>query len=300
MRFGRFTGAGELSLRALRGDDIWCQLFSEPSAGSDLAALRLRAERDGDAWVLNGQKIWISVAQYARYGLVLARSDWDAPKHAGLTAFMVDLGTPGVEVRPIKQITGHSHFNEVFFSDARIPDEWRLGAPGEGWKVALSTLANERYATGEAPGPHVADLIRLARLYPAHAPAFEDRAVRQKLAELMVREEGLKYARLRIISAASRGEAPGPEASIGKLVSSALLQDIVALGLDILDAAGIIADGDNAPMHAWFQQAYFYAPATRIAGGADEVLRNIIAERVLGLPADRSEGRTAPFNARKT
>lgn len=297
MRFGRRDDAAELAVRALRGDDVWCQLFSEPGAGSDLASLRLRAERDGDAWVLNGQKTWISVAQYARYGLLLARSDWSAPKHAGLTAFMIDLHAPGIEVRPIKQITGHHHFNEVFFSNARIPDQWRLGDAGAGWKVALSTLANERYATGEAPAPHLADLVRLASAFPAEKPAIEDAAVRQRIAELCVRAEGLKYARLRMITAISRGETPGPEASIGKLVSSGLLQEITALGLDILDQAGVVADASISPMHALFQEAHLYAPATRIAGGADEILRNIIAERVLGLPADKSEDRSKPFSA---
>ncbi|HVV34242.1 MAG TPA: acyl-CoA dehydrogenase family protein, partial [Vitreimonas sp.] len=288
MRFGRRGDKAELAHRALRGDDIWCQLFSEPGAGSDLASLRLRATREGDDWVLDGQKIWISVAQYARYGLLLARSDQQASKHAGLTAFMVDLHAPGVEVRPIRQITGHAHFNEVFFTGARVPDLWRLGDPGEGWKVALSTLSTERYATGEAPGPHLADLIALARAYPEDRPAIEDAAVRQRIADLCVRSEGLKHARARMITAASRGESPGPEASIGKLVSSALLNDIVSLGLEILGPAGVIAEKDVAPLHGWFQDAFFYAPATRIAGGTDEILRNIIAERVLGLPTEKS------------
>ncbi|MGE0741989.1 MAG: acyl-CoA dehydrogenase family protein [Hyphomonadaceae bacterium] len=283
MRFGRMGGKADLATRALRGDDIWCQLFSEPGAGSDVAALTLRADRDGEEWVLNGQKTWISVAKHAHYGLLLARSDRSAQKHAGLTAFMIDLRTPGIDVRPIRQITGYSHFNEVFFADARVPDLWRLGDIGAGWKVALSTLANERYATGEAPGPHVGDLIALATKYPDEAPAIQSESVRERLADLYTRAEGLRFARLRMITAIARGEAPGPEASIGKLVSSALLQDIVATGLDILGGA----DKAASPMHAWFQDAYLYAPATRIAGGTDEILLNIIAERVLGLPTDR-------------
>ncbi len=282
---------------ALRGEEVWCQLFSEPAGGSDLAGLRTRAVRDGDDWVINGQKIWTSGAHFSDFGILVTRSDPNVPKHAGLTFFFLDMKSPGVEVRPIKQISGTSNFNEVFFTDVRIPDAQRLGKVGEGWKVSLTTLMNERLAVGDAPGPDIDDIFALVRgLELDGEPAIRNAAVREKLADWYVQAQGLKYTKFRTITALSRGQTPGPEASIAKLVSASKLQDIASYGLDLLGMAGAVMDPELAPMHAWFQEALLYAPGMRIAGGTDEILRNIIAERVLGLPGDIRVDKDLPFN----
>jgi alkylation response protein AidB-like acyl-CoA dehydrogenase len=282
---------------ALAGREIWCQLFSEPAAGSDLAGLRTRAECSGDAWIVNGQKIWTSGAHYSDFGILVARSDPGAPKHKGLTFFFLDMKSPGIDIRPIKQISGQSHFNEVFFSDVRIPDGQRLGPVGAGWQVALTTLMNERLAVGDAPGPDFREIFDLARrLELEDGPAIGNAAVRERLADWYVKAQGLKYTRFRTMTRLSRGETPGPEASIGKLVSAMKLQEIAAFGMDLMEMAGIIGDPDVMPAGALFQQALLYSPALRIAGGSDEILRNIIAERVLGLPADLRADKDIPFN----
>jgi alkylation response protein AidB-like acyl-CoA dehydrogenase len=282
---------------AMRGEEVWCQLFSEPSAGSDLAGLRMRAERDGRDWVLNGQKIWTSGAHFSDYGIIVTRSDPNARKHDGLTFFFFNMKSPGVEVRRIKQISGTSNFNEVFFTDVRIPDEQRLGEVGAGWKVSLTTLMNERLAVGDAPGPDFEDIFALARsLTLDDGPAIKNAAVRERLADWYVKSQGLKYTKFRTITALSRGQTPGPEASITKVVSASKLQEIASFGMDLLGMSGGIMDLDVAPMNAWFQEALLYAPGSRIAGGSDEILRNIIAERVLGLPPDVRVDKDLPFN----
>ncbi len=283
---------------SLRGEEVWCQLFSEPSAGSDVAGLRTRAERNGDDWVINGQKIWTSGAHYCDYGIVITRTDPTVPKHAGLTMFFIDMKSPGVEVRRIKQIAGSSNFNEVFFTNVRIPDAQRLGPVGGGWQVSLTTLMNERLAVGEAPGPDTQDLFRLAcALVIDGEPAIRRPEVREKLADWYVQTQGLKYGRFRTMTALSRGQTPGPEASITKLVSATKLQDIASFGIDLAGQSGAVMNPELAPMDAWFQQALLYAPGMRIAGGTDEILRNIIAERVLQLPADVRVDKGVPFNA---
>jgi alkylation response protein AidB-like acyl-CoA dehydrogenase len=282
---------------ALKGDEVWCQLFSEPAGGSDLAGLRTRAEKNGDEWIINGQKIWTSGAHYSDYGIVVTRSDANVPKHKGLTFFFLSMKSPGIEIRPIKQISGQSHFNEVFFTDVRIPDSQRLGAVGAGWQVSLTTLMNERLAVGDAPGPdfrEIFDLVR--RLELEDGPAIKNQAVRDKLADWYVKTQGLKYTKFRTMTRLSRGETPGPEASIGKLVSASKLQEIAAFGMDLMGQAGIMTDDETMPANALFQQALLYSPALRIAGGSDEILRNIIAERVLGLPADIRVDKDLPFN----
>jgi alkylation response protein AidB-like acyl-CoA dehydrogenase len=282
---------------ALEGKEIWCQLFSEPAGGSDLAGLRTRAERSGDDWIINGQKIWTSGAQYSEYGILVTRSDPTLPKHKGLTFFFLSMKSPGVDIRPIKQISGQSHFNEVFFTDVRIPDSQRLGAVGAGWQVALTTLMNERLAVGEAPGPDFREVFELARrLELEDGPALKNAAVRDQLAQWYVKTQGLKYTKFRTMTRLSRGETPGPEASIGKLVGASKLQEIAAFGMDLMEMAGILTDPESVPAHALFQQALLYSPALRIAGGSDEILRNIIAERVLGLPADLRVDKDVPFN----
>ena len=282
---------------ALRGEEIWCQLFSEPSAGSDVAGLRTRAERDGDDWVINGQKIWTSGAHYCDFGILLTRTDPNTPKHAGLTMFFLDMKSPGVEVRRIKQISGTSNFNEVFFTNVRIPDAQRLGAVGAGWKVSITTLMNERLAVGEAPGPDSADILKLVRALDIDGePALSNPAVRERLADWYVKTQGLKFTRFRSMTALSRGQTPGPEASIAKVISANKLQEIASFGIDLLGQSGAIMDPELAPMSAWFQEALLYAPGMRIAGGTDEILRNIIAERVLGLPGDVRVDKTLPFS----
>ncbi len=282
---------------ALRGDEIWCQLFSEPAAGSDVAGLRTSARRDGACWVVNGQKVWTSGAHYCDYGLLLARTDPMVPKHAGLTAFWIDMKAPGVEIRPIHQMSGGSNFNEVFFTDLRLEDRQRLGAPGQGWKVAITTLMNERLAVGEPRRPDIHDLIELCRMTEIDGrPAIADSAVRMKLAEWWADSAGLTYTRFRTLTALSRGQTPGPENAIAKVVNATKLQAIAAFGMDLLGQAGAVMDPALAPMAGLFQDGLLAAPGQRIAGGTDEILRNIIAERVLGLPGDVRVDKDAPFS----
>ncbi len=283
---------------AVRGDEIWCQLFSEPAAGSDLAALRTKAVRDGDDWIVNGQKMWTSRAHFSDFGLLVTRTDPTVAKHAGLTFFFVDMRTPGIDMHRIKQIGGAKDFNEVFFTDVRIPDSQRLGEVNGGWKVAMATLQNERLAASEVLGPDVEDLIAMARALEVDGEAaIANPAVRERLATWLVQTQGLKYTRFRTMTALSRGRLPGPEASIGKLVAASKLQDIAAFGMDLLGMSGAVMEPELAPMQAWFQEALLYAPGRRVAGGTDEILRNIIAERVLGLPGDVRVDKDVPFNA---
>jgi alkylation response protein AidB-like acyl-CoA dehydrogenase len=272
-------------------------LFSEPAAGSDLAGLRTKAERQGDEWIINGQKVWTSNAHFSQFAMLVARSNPDVPKHQGLTFFILDMATPGVEVRRIKQISGTSNFCEVFLTDVRIPDANRLGAVGDGWKVAMTMLANERFTVAQAEGPDFDDILPLVKqvLLDGKA-AIEDSAVREKLAVWYCQAQGLKYTRLRMQTALSRGKTPGPEASIGKLVSASKLQEIAAFGIDLLGQSGAVMDGELAPYNAWFQHALLYAPGKRIAGGTDEVLRNIIAERVLKMPPELRVDKGMAFN----
>jgi alkylation response protein AidB-like acyl-CoA dehydrogenase len=287
--------------KALRGEEVWCQLFSEPAAGSDLAGLRTRAERDGDRWVINGQKIWTSGAHYCDFGVLVTRSDFAAPKHKGLTYFFLDMKSPGIDIRPIKQISGQSHFNEVFFTDVRIPDSQRLGKPGEGWKVSLTTLMNERFTIGGRTSVGVEDVFELARRIELDdGPALKNAAVRDKLADWYVSSQGLKYAHFRTMTALSRGETPGPQSSIGKLVNGAKLQNIAAFAMDLMEQGGALTDPELVPLAAVFQQMLLTSPSSRIAGGSDEIMRNIIAERVLGLPPEVRVDKELPFHALPT
>lgn len=283
--------------RLASGEEVWCQLFSEPVAGSDLAGLRTRAERDGDFWVINGQKIWTSGAHYSDYGILITRTDPNVPKHDGLTMFYIDMKAAGVEIRPIKQISGASHFNEVFFTNLRIPDSQRLGAVGNGWKVSLTTLMNERMSIGTGVATGFPELLEFCSTYDSGAgPAIEDPSVRSKLATWAARDAGLRYTAYRSISAHSKGQNPGPENSIGKLVAGSMLQEIAMFAIDLQGQNGMSNDAEQAAASAHFQSMLFRAPAMRIAGGTDEILRNIIAERVLGLPADMRADRGIAFN----
>jgi len=282
---------------AIRGEEIWCQLFSEPSAGSDVAGLKTKAVRDGDDWVINGQKVWTSGAHYCDYGILLVRTDPDVPKHKGLTMFIVNMKQKGVEVRPIHQMSGGSNFNEVYFTDVRIPDSDRLGGVGSGWQVALVTLMNERLAVGGSTGPDYKEILDLARTIPSgEGSVMDDAGFRERLADWYVRYEGLKLTRFRTMTALSRGQTPGPESSIGKIISANQLQDLCNEAIDAEDHFGIINDPRKAPMEAAFQQSYMWAPGLRIAGGTDEILKNIIAERVLGLPGDVRVDKDLPFS----
>jgi alkylation response protein AidB-like acyl-CoA dehydrogenase len=282
------------------GEEIWCQLFSEPAGGSDLAGLRTRAERAADGsgdWIINGQKIWTSGAHYSDYGILITRTDPNVPKHKGLTMFFLSMKTPGIEIRPIKQANGDSGFNEVYFTDVRLPDAQRLGAVNDGWKVSLTTLMNERLSIGSGMSTGFPELFDLCcRIETANGLAVDDPAVRQKLATWAVRTTGLKYNGFRAISAISRGETPGPENSIGKLVAGSSMQEIAMFAEELMAQAGIMTDPELTAASGRFQRMLLRSPATRVEGGTDEILRNIIAERVLGLPGDIRVDKDVPFN----
>jgi alkylation response protein AidB-like acyl-CoA dehydrogenase len=291
--------------KALVGEEVWCQLFSEPAAGSDLAGIRTRAVRDGDAkdadWLIDGQKVWTSFAHASDYGIVVCRTDPSKPKHKGLTMFIVDMKAPGMEIRGIKQMSGGSDFNEVFFTGVRVPDAWRLGAEGDGWKVALTTLMHERLAVGGKPrhAPGYATLMKLARGVeaPNGGAAIEAGDVRQRIAASYIADEGIKLTQMRALSALSKGEMPGPEQSIAKVVVAKTMQEMAAFALDLAGGDGFMTGAATDPEIAKLQGSYLGAAGLRIAGGTDEILRNIIAERVLGLPGDLRPDKDRPFNA---
>jgi alkylation response protein AidB-like acyl-CoA dehydrogenase len=274
-------------LRALwRGDIIACQLFSEPSAGSDLASLRTRATKDGDEWVVNGQKVWTSGAQYSDIGEIICRTDPEAPKHKGLSGFIVDMSQPGIEVRPLRQMTGGASFNEVFFSDVRIPADHLLGDVNGGWTVALTTLMNERAiigAGGGGLGPGAAAMQRLIDL-ARHLGRSEDPLVRQQLADAWIKLRVAKYTNERALQKLRAGVLPGPELSVAKLSLTENLQRLADVASSILGQR-LVADTGEWGTYAW-SRFVLGVPGMRVAGGTDEVMRNIIGERVLGLPKE--------------
>ncbi|MFD3312741.1 acyl-CoA dehydrogenase family protein [Streptomyces sp. NPDC058694] len=269
-----------------RGDAIACQLFSEPGAGSDLASVATRAVRDGGDWVLNGQKVWTSVAQHSQIGLALARTNPDAPKHRGITAFLVPMDAPGVEVRPLRQMTGGADFNEVFLTDVRVPDDHRLGEVDGGWTVALTTLMNERATVGsEGTGPVAAALSpdRLSALMRA-TWTWDDRALRARLAELLVDAMATAHLNTRALRTLRAGVTPGPERSVAKLMYG---QNLTRAAHFVADCLGprIVADTGKWGTYAW-SELLLATPALRILGGTEEIMKNILAERVLGLPKE--------------
>lgn len=280
------------------GEEIWCQMFSEPAGGSDLAGLRTRAEPAADGsgdWIVNGQKIWTSGAQFSDWGLLIARTDPDVPKHKGLTMFFLRMDSPGVDVRPIKQANGEAHFNEVFFTDVRIPDAQRLGAVGQGWQVSLTTLMNERLSIGSALSGGFPELFEYCLTAEIDGrAAIDDPAVRSRLAQFAVRQSGVKYTGMRALTALSKGQTPGPENAIGKLVSGTTMQELATFALDLQGQSGLVHD-DDSPIGGRFQALLLRSPAIRIEGGSDEILRTIIAERVLSLPQDIRIDKTVPF-----
>ena len=297
-------GSDEQRHRYLRplftGEEIWCQLFSEPGAGSDVAGLSGRAIRDGDEWVVNGQKVWTTLAHVARWGMLLLRTDPDAPKHKGLTYFVVDMQAPGVEVRPLRQITGEAEFNEVYFTDVRIPDAERLGDVGEGWGVSMTTLMNERVAIGGSVAPRNSGPIGEAlRLWEERAD--RDPTLRDRLLQLWIRAEVNRLTNLRAQQMRSVG-TPGPEGSVGKLAFAEANKDIYAFCLDLMGPVGTLYSSYEMtrPANAMFtdsvQKSFLRARANSIEGGTSEIMRNILGERVLGLPGDLRVDKDRPWS----
>ena len=278
--------------RILTAEDVWCQLFSEPGAGSDLAGLTTRADLDGDEWVVTGQKVWTSAAHLSDMGVLLARTDWDAPKHRGITCLLVDMRSPGIEVRPLRQIDGAIHFNEVFLDEVRVPADRTLGPVGGGWGVAVTMLAHERTSIGGGGMYRFEQVLALARA----TSDLSDPVVRQRLADLHTRFELLRFLGYRVRTAAARGEQPGPESSVMKLAVSALYEVGGDLVVALQGPAGTLV-GDDAPFGGRFQGLFMGQWAPRIGGGTDQVQRNIIGERVLGLPGDVRVDKDVPFRA---
>ena len=290
MRHGTPEQRAEHLPALLRGERVWCQLYSEPEAGSDLAVLRTRAEREGAGWIVNGQKVWTSSARVADWAILLARTNPDVPKHRGITYFLVDMRTPGIEVRPLRQMNGSYHFNEVFLDDVRVPGANVVGEVDAGWKVAHTTLAAERVMIGGGGGAKGMELLELAR----SRGRLADPVIRQRLAEVVTLDEILRFLGLRMRAALSRGIPPGPEASIMKLLFARRAHEAGDLGLTIEGADGLLLH-DDAPAGGEWQQLLLTAQGPRIGGGTDSIQRNAIAERILGLPRERSADRDQSF-----
>ncbi len=289
------------------GEEIWCQLFSEPGSGSDVAGLSTRAERDGDEWIVNGQKVWTTLAHVSRWGMLVARTNPDQPKHKGLTYFLLDMESPGVEVRPLHQITGEAEFNEVFLSDVRIPHDRVFGDVGGGWGAAVTTLMNERVALGggvpkKGSGP-IQDLVNVWKETKDRLDSVTGAVLRDRVANLWVQAEALRLTNWRAREA-SRGGNPGPEGSVTKLMSAEMNQHIYETCMDIVGAGGMLyeagyerkrPDGLRGPeLHVRY--AFLRARANTIEGGTSEVMRNILGERVLGLPGDVRVDKELPWS----
>jgi alkylation response protein AidB-like acyl-CoA dehydrogenase len=319
-------GSVDLKRRLIRptviGELIWCQLFSEPGAGSDLAGLTTRAERDGDDWIVTGQKVWNTGAAHAAFGLLLARTDWDVPKHRGITYFAIPMQQPGIEVRPLRQMNGHASFNEVFLDNARVPAANVIGAVNDGWKVALTTLAHERRlapsrrlsqgrrATGRAWREAIAERVAVTephKWYPQRAGRTDlvieravaagkatDPVVRQEIVKLIALAWSAKWTAQRAAAARALGRAPGPEGSLGKLASSNIARAAARVHALIAGPAGMLA-GSDSPLDGTIAEILLSVPAISIAGGTDEIQHNIIAERILGLPREPETDRDVPF-----
>ena len=299
-------GTDEQRRRYLRplftGEEIWCQLFSEPGAGSDFAGLAARGVRDGDEWLVNGQKVWTSLAHVSKFGLLVVRTDPDAVKHAGLTAFVVDMHAPGVEVRPLRQITGDAEFNEVYFTDVRIPATAMLGAPGDGWRVSLTTLMNERVSIGGAIPPKGSGVIgQLLDVWNRIPPERRSAADRDEVMRLWCRAEVLRLTNIRASVARKVGD-PGPEGSIAKAASATLNKDVLSFAVTLLGPEGMLFEGNYEMRRPRFsgeshslQHAFLRSRANSIEGGTTEVMYNILGERVLGLPGDVRVDRDVPW-----
>ena len=279
-----------------RGEIVGCQLFSEPGAGSDLASLSTKAERDGDEWVITGQKVWTSGAHYSHIGEIIARTDLNLPKHKGLTGFIVDMKAPGVEIRPLRQMTGGASFNEVFFTEVRVPDDHRLGDVNNGWNVALTTLMNERAAIGGGGGGggFFSRVVEMVKFYGLD----KDPVVRDELAKIIIHNKVAGYNNQRAMDKIKSGQMPGPEMSMAKLAGTT---NMMRLGdfVSMILGPKLIADSGEWGTYAW-SQLILGTPGGRIAGGSDEVMRNIVAERVLGLPKDPGIDSKSAFKDLKT
>jgi alkylation response protein AidB-like acyl-CoA dehydrogenase len=295
--------------RIFTAEDIWCQLFSEPGAGSDVAGLATRAVRDGDDWIVNGQKVWTSLAHVSKWGMLLARTDPDAPKHSGMSYFLLDLESPGVEVRPLHQITGEAEFNEVFLNDVRIPAEWMFGAEGDGWKVAITTLMNERSAIGGATsrkgGGPIGALVDLWTARAAGSFSAEGEAIlRDRVARLYVESELLRLTAQRARAAQKAGN-PGPEGSIAKLAQAELHKRIWECAMEVVGADSLLYEAgyerrrpsgeSHATRLALAKYQFLRSRANSIEGGTSEVMRNILGERVLGLPGEPRADKDVPW-----
>ncbi len=320
-------GSDDLKERLLRpivtGEDTWCQLFSEPGSGSDLAGLTTRAELDGYEWVVNGQKLWTTSAHHARYGMLLARTNWDVPKHHGISYFAIEMHQPGVVVRPLRQMNGYASFNEVFFNDARVPAANAIGEVGNGWTVALATLAHERrsfdaiQARGRSPKgrgraidenrAEIAELMEPYKWYPQRAGRVDlvverakatgrntDPAVRQAIAALLSLARSAEWTGRRAKAARVLGRPPGPEGSLGKLYASEIARAASHVHTLISGSDAMLA-GSDGPLDGLVAEILLSVPAVSIAGGTDEIQRNIVSERVLGLPKDPQIEVTRPF-----
>ena len=299
MKFGSDPAfVKERVLKALKGEEIWCQLFSEPAGGSDLAGLRLKAETEGNGWKLNGQKLWTSWAHYSDYGVIVARTDPDVPKHKGLTYFWVDMKAPGVTVRPVRLAGGDSHVNEVFFDDVVISDDHRMSPVGGGFGVAMTTLMIERYIATDSGGfgPPLSLFTQLAQSLEINGkPALDDGRIRSQIARNYAMRSGLDVITARAMLMMQAGMVPGPEGSLNKLVAVRSRQKLSELAIDLQGPSGLAFDDHASPREDW-TSSWLNAPTGRIAGGADEMLLNTIAERILGLPQDYRPDKNVPFN----
>lgn len=310
-------------LRILTGEDTWCQLFSEPGSGSDLAGAVTRAELKGNRWVINGQKVWTTSAHHADYGLLLARTDWEVPKHKGLSYFVLDMHQPGVEVQPLRQMNGHASFNQVFFTDAEIAPEMQVGALGEGWAVATTTLMHERRGAdslrswamaGDRQGriydeerAEIVTVMEPYKWYPQRAGrvdlvlqraretgAIDDPHVRQEIARLLTMSKAAEWTALRARAAQQQGRPQGPEGSLGKLASSNVAR-LAAHVHTLMSGSDAMLTGEDSPMDGVIAEILVSVPAGSIAGGTDEIQRNIISERVLRMPKEPRTDTDRPF-----
>ncbi len=299
-------GSEEQKQRYLRplftGEEVWCQLFSEPGSGSDFAGLSARGVRDGDEWIVNGQKVWTTLAHVSKWGLLVVRTDAEAVKHAGLTAFVVDMEAPGVEVRPLRQMTGEAEFNEVYFTDTRIADAEMLGGPGDGWRVSLTTLMNERVSIGGSVAPKGSGAIGVAvNLWKSLPEERRDPIARDELMRLWIRSEVGRLTNIRAAQNRKIG-VPGPEGSIGKLAGAEVNKDVYELCVDLMGADGLLYGSyemvrpEIAMGADTLQKAFLRSRANSIEGGTSEVMRNILGERVLGLPGDVRVDRDVPWS----
>ncbi len=299
-------GTDEQKQRYLRpcftGEEIWCQLFSEPGSGSDFAGLSSSGIEDGEEWIVNGQKVWTTLAHLSKWGLLVVRTDPQAVKHAGLTAFVVDMEDPTVEIRPLRQMTGEAEFNEVFFSDTRIPDAERLGQPGDGWRASLTTLMNERVSIGGTiPAKGSGTIASLMDTWAKVPEDRKDAATSDEVMSLWCRAEVLRLTNIRASQMRKVGD-PGPEGSIAKMASADLNKDVYAKVMDLLGAEGMLYGSyemvrpETAMGSDTLQKSFLRSRANSIEGGTTEVMKNILGERVLGLPGDVRVDRDVPWN----